>query len=128
MENTPGNTLYAHYTVSHPSASPVRHSGIGITSFVIALFAGLFMFLLIIMAGILEASSPGGIDEDSMQALTVGLLIFAAMSVDLVALVLGIIGLFQKDRKKLFPILGTVLAGASLVGITSLMILGLAMQ
>jgi hypothetical protein len=44
--------------------------------------------------------------------------------VDLVALGLGIGGLFQKDRKKIFPILGTIFSTLAIIGIVFVIVIG----
>ncbi|NPU98397.1 MAG: hypothetical protein HPY51_14465 [Candidatus Omnitrophica bacterium] len=101
-----------------------KHSGLGVASFITSIVSGIFLFLLIVIAGVMEASTPGGIDEHS--AVMVGLFLFAFMGGALIALGLGIGGLLQKERKKIFAILGTVFSAVSLVGIIFLMMLGLA--
>jgi hypothetical protein len=66
----------------------------------------------------------GGIDEESAGAVVLGLLIIGMMLLDLVALGLGIGGLIQKDRKKVFAILGTIFSGLTIGGVLLLMVLG----
>jgi len=104
-----------------------KHSGLGIASFITSIVSGLLIFLLIVVAGVMEASTPGGIDEESAGAVMVGLFLFAFLGAALVALGLGIAGLLQKERKKLFAILGTVFSAVSLVVTIFIMIIGLAM-
>jgi hypothetical protein len=82
------------------------------------------MFVLIVIAGVMEASTPGGIDENSASAVIVGLFIFALIAVDVVALGLGIAGLTQKDRKQIFTVLGLVFSAATIVGTISLSVIG----
>ena len=107
----------------------LKHSGLGITSFIISLVMALIAFIIIIIAGVMEASSPGGIDESSAAAAAavVGLLIIGCLLVQLVALGLGIAGLIQKNRKKIFAVLGTVFSGMTLVGVGFLMLVGMMM-
>ena len=105
-----------------------KHSGLGIASFVTSIVSGLFIFLLIVVAGVMEVSTPGGIDEESATAVIVGLFIFAFLGSSLVALGLGIAGLLQKDRKKIFAILGTIFSAVAFLGTLFIMILGLAMD
>lgn len=104
-----------------------KHSGLGIASFITSIVSGILIFLVIVIAGVMEASTPGGIDEESVGAVMVGLFLFAFLGAALVALGLGIGGLLQKERKKIFAILGTVFAAVSLVVTIFIMILGLAM-
>ena len=101
-----------------------KHSGLGISSFVISIITGVLMFVLIVIAGVMEASTPGGIDENSASAVIVGLFIFALIAVDVVALGLGIAGLTQKDRKQIFTVLGLVFSAATIVGTISLSVIG----
>jgi mannose/fructose/N-acetylgalactosamine-specific phosphotransferase system component IID len=101
-----------------------RHSGLGIASFALSMVMAVFIFLLLVVAGVMESSRPGGIDETSAGAIILGLLIIGSMFAELVALGLGVGGLMQKDRNKLFPILGAVFSAMTLLGVTALMILG----
>lgn len=93
-----------------------KHSGLGIASFVVSITAAIFIFVLIAVAGALELSTPGGIDEESVSVMMIGLLLFAFLSASVVALGLGIGGLFQNDRKNVFAILGTVFSALTLIG------------
>lgn len=128
MAEIPNNQIYQTYTPPVAPPQAARHSGFGIASFIISLAAAIGLFLLVVIAGVMEASSPGGIDEESAGALFLGLMIFGAIGIDLLALLFGIIGVFQKDRKKIFSILGIIFSALSVTGIASLMMLGLAAQ
>ena len=101
-----------------------KHSGIGIAAFVISIVMAVVAFGLITFAGVFEATTPGGIDEESALAVVAGLGLFGCILVDLVALGLGIGGLFQKDRKKIFPILGTIFSTLTIIGIVFLIVIG----
>ena len=103
-----------------------KHSGLGIASFITSMVAGVLIFLLIVIAGVMEASTPGGIDEESPAAVAIGLFLFAFIGLALVALGLGVGGLMQANRKKIFAILGTVFSSVSIVGTLFIMLLGLA--
>jgi hypothetical protein len=94
-----------------------KHSGIGVAAFVISIVMAVVAFGLITFAGVIEATTPGGMDEESALAVVTGL-------VDLVALGLGIGGLFQKDRKKIFPILGTIFSTLAIIGIVFVIVIG----
>ncbi len=110
----------------------LKHSGLGIASFITSVMVASFIFLIVI-AGAMESSTPSGMDEKSVGAIagamksstpdgmdeksagTIGLDVFISVFVfflfpSLVALGLGIGGLLQKDRKKIFAILGTVIS------------------
>jgi uncharacterized membrane protein len=103
-----------------------KHSGLGVASFITSLVSGILLFLLIVIAGVIEASTPGGMDEKSAAAVIVGLFMIFFLGASLVALGLGIGGLIQKDRKKIFAILGTVFAAITFLGTILLMMVGLA--
>ena len=103
-----------------------KHSRLGIASFITSIVSGVLMFLLLVIAGVMETSTPGGMDENSAGAMMVGLFLFAFLGAALVALGLGIGGLIEKDRKKIFAILGTVFAAITVVGTIFILMLGLA--
>jgi hypothetical protein len=104
-----------------------KHSGLGIASFISSIFSGIFLFLIFVVAGVMEASTSGGLDEESPAAIVIGLCMFAFLFVALVALGLGIGGLIQKDRNKLFAVLGTVFSACAFLGTLALVLIGLAM-
>ncbi len=102
----------------------LKHSSLGVASFVTSIVSGLFIFVVIVFAGFVEVSTPGGMDEDSAVTVGLGLLLFLFGFVLLVALGLGIAGLVQNQHKKLFAVLGTVFSVALLVGTITLMAIG----
>ncbi len=106
----------------------LKHSGLGITSFITSLVSGVLLFILFAVAGVLQASTPGGMNEESASAVLIGLFLFAFLFVALVALGLGIAGLLQKDRKKVFAVLGTIFSGVTIVGTLFVMMIGLAIS
>jgi hypothetical protein len=117
-----------YYDSDDPSRNVKRgQSGFGIASFVIACLAGMFELAVIVYAGILQTSTPGGMDENSPQAIVIGLAAIGGMAIDLLAIGLGIAGLFQRGRGKTFAVLGVVLGTVILLGMIGLIILGLAM-
>ena len=101
------------------------HSRLGIASFIISIAAGILIFMLVVIAGVMEASAPGGMDEDSPAAVMIGLFIFALLGASLVALCLGIAGVLQADRNRVFAILGTLFSVGSFLFTIFIMILGL---
>jgi hypothetical protein len=104
-----------------------KNSGLGIASFVISILTGLSIFAIIVVAGLLEMSTPGGMGEDSAEAMVVGLLIIAMIFVSMLALGLGIAGLVQKNRKKIFAVLGTIFSALSCAMTVAVVLIGLAM-
>ena len=104
------------------------HSVPGIISFVVSIIASFAMIALIAIAGIMAARHPGGMDEESVEAIVVGLGIIATGMVHIGAMILGVIGLFQQDRNKIFAILGVLISGMVALGTIGLFILGLTMK
>ena len=76
-----------------------RYSGFGIASFVIAIVAGLLEFVLVAAAGVLEATTPGGIDENSPVAVLLGLALIRGLLVDILGIGLGIASLCQPTEE-----------------------------
>ncbi|QYJ90316.1 MULTISPECIES: hypothetical protein [Shewanella] len=97
-----------------------KHSGLGIAAFILSIIATLLIFGIVTVAGVMEATTPGGIDETSPEAIVVGMLIFAFIGLALVALGLGIGGLVQKQRKKIFAILGTIFSSVAILATLAL--------
>lgn len=102
-----------------------KHSGLGIASFIIGTIIGVLMFLLFVVAGVMETSTPGGMDEESAGAMLVGLFLMAFLALDMLAIGLGIAGLFQAHRKKVFAVLGVVFGAFTIVATLLLVVLGL---
>ncbi|MCG9748088.1 hypothetical protein [Shewanella sp. Isolate8] len=109
---------------STPTAPALKHSGLGIAAFILSILSTLLIFALVTIAGILEATTPGGMDETSPEAIIVGMLIFAFIGLALVGLGLGIGGLVQKQRKKIFAILGTIFSSVTIMATLALIAYG----
>lgn len=110
-----------------PRAAPKRHSRLGIASFVLAAAAGLFMFALVAVAGVIEVSTPGGMDEESPAAIVIGLLFILGGLLCLAGLGLGVAGLFDGNRKRVFSVLGLTFNALTILGVLGLLALGLAL-
>lgn len=110
------------------STGPKKQSGLGIASFIIAVFCGIVTFLLFAVAGYMETSTPGGIDEESPVIVLMGLGILGMGFMLLVGAGLGIAALCQSDRNKLFGILGLVLNMLALLLFGGLMAIGIAAE
>jgi hypothetical protein len=89
---------------STPPADAPKHSGFGIASFAIGLASAIADFLLLVV-GVL-ADQNGHLGEDFPAAVLVGLSMFAVFFLNAVGLVLGIVGVLQANRHKVFPGLG----------------------
>lgn len=105
-----------------------KHSGFGIASFITSIVSAILIFILMLFAGFIAASSPGGMDQSSTAAVIVGLFLIAFLFLSLVALGLGIVGLFQKKRKKIFSVLGTIFSAVTIICAVSVMIIGITMS
>lgn len=103
----------------------MKHSGLGIASFVLSIVSMMLIFGLLIVAGVLEATTPGGMNEESVEAIVVGILLFAFIGTALVATGLGIAGLCQKQRKKIFAILGTIFSLVTVISTVALISFGM---
>lgn len=110
-----------------PVAASLPHSGLGIASFIITLVAGVMLLVLFGIAGMAE-TRPNGLDEESLMAGVLGLLVLLSALAQVVALGLGIAGLMQTGRSKIFGVLGTVFASTALLGSLLLMLLGAALE
>ena len=107
----------------HNAIPTQSHSGLGIAALTISLGAGGLLVLLMGIAGVLD-SQPGGMDENSVAANAIGLgVLFSAL-----ALALGIAGLVQAGRNKLYAVLGTVFAATGLGGTGLVLLLGAFMK
>ena len=103
-------------------------SKLGIASLLISIFTAIGLFILFLIAGVMESNTYGGIDEESAGAIIVGLLIFGFSFLDLLAIGLGIAGIFQKTRERITAIIGTIISSAILIITVSLVGIGLAMS
>src|SRR5437868_3291478 len=103
----------------------LKHSGFGIASFIIGLVIGFLDLAIVGVAGVLAATKPGGLDEDSPVAMLLGLCIFALVFINLIGLGLGIAGLCQARRNKTFAFLGIAIGALTLVGMAALTIIGI---
>src|SRR5437660_9399161 len=106
--------MFMSYEPFEVDRASFKHTGFGIASFIITLMVGFLAFALMAVAGFLDATTPGGLDEDSPAAMFIGLGLFALVFVDVVGLFLGFAGLFQARRNKTFAALGLGLAIGSL--------------
>lgn len=104
-----------------------KHSKLGISSFVISILCGLAMFATFVIAGYLEATTPGGMDEEAMSTALVGFAMIGIMFAQVVAFGLGIAGVIQKNAKKVFSVLGIVFSSMTIFLALLLMLVGIAM-
>ena len=101
-----------------------RHSGFGVASFVWSLLVGPGEFMIIALTGILGAANPDLVEEPTPLMVALGLLICAGVPASLGGLALAVVGLVQKDRKKVFSVLGLIFNAMIILGIGLLMLIG----
>ncbi|MDR0666508.1 MAG: hypothetical protein LBF71_03760 [Campylobacteraceae bacterium] len=104
-----------------------KHSGLGVASFALSIISVVCIFVLFIVAGAIEVSTPGGMDENSAAAVIIGVLYFLFAGFSLVGVGLGIAGLFAKERKKIFAVLGLIFSAAIFIIAVAVMVIGLSM-
>jgi hypothetical protein len=109
-----------------PRNRPQGSSMPGIVSFIIGIASGLVICVLIVVAVILTLEAGGNLDENSPEAMIVGLGIIGALGLALVGLILGIIGLGGDRPLKVLAGLGVVFNGLILLGTLGLIVLGIA--
>jgi hypothetical protein len=80
--------------------------------------------ILLTIAGIMESRAPEGIDENSPEAMILGLLLIGGLVMSFVGGVLAVAGLVQGERSKVFPILGLGFNGMIILGVIGIVILG----
>lgn len=107
--------------------SEPRHSGLGIASFVMSVVFGIGTLLVFAYAGMKEVSTPGGIPEDSVLSMSIGLVMMLMWLLLFVGTVLGLVGLFEKNRRKVFPALGVAFNLGMLAVSVLLIVVGLMM-
>ena len=98
-----------------------RISRLGVASFVISLVGLVSLVAIFGYAGYKEINTPGGIDEDSSEAALIGLVAILCMILVIVGFIMGLVSLFQKDERRAFGIVGTVLSLLA-IAITSFLI------
>ena len=102
-------------------------SKLGIAALLISIFTAIGLFIVCIIAGVMETNTYGGIDEESAGAIILGLFIFVSWFLDLLAIGLGISGIFQQTRRRVAAIIGTIISSATLIITLSLIGIGIAM-
>ena len=111
-------TPYAGY------GEPDKHSGVGIASFVLSLLCGVGEVVLVVIAVAMEANTPGVFDQESPEAAVLGLLVLLGLVLALAGVGLGVGGLLQPRRKRVFAVLGLVFNGLIVLLLAVLFVLG----
>ncbi|RMG33271.1 MAG: hypothetical protein D6732_12315 [Methanobacteriota archaeon] len=87
-----------------PSLYP--HSGLGLSSFIVALVTLFLQISLFIYSTIQQISDPYWLERTTFETSLVGFLMSLSFFLIIISIGLGIAGVFQKQRRKLFGVLG----------------------
>jgi hypothetical protein len=101
----------------------MKHSGLGVASFVVSLIVGAIELITIISAAALEVQ--GQMTETSVSAVVIGMVILVGLFANLVGIGLGIASVAQNKAKKIFGILGLIFNGCLILLILGLMFIGM---
>jgi hypothetical protein len=107
---------------------PYKYSGFGIASFITSVASAILVFITMVVAGVLQATTPGGMDNNSETTIIIGLFIIGFLFATLIALGLGVGGLFQRKRKKVFSIFGIIFSSVTLICTILVIVIGLTVQ
>ncbi len=102
----------------------LKHSGLGIASFLVGLVAGLLEVTCLVIIGILQATNPRLIDDSTSLLLLIGFAILSGVPLGLLGIGLGFAGLCQR-RKKLFAVMGVVISSLVVAGVAAMLVLGM---
>ncbi|MBL9215520.1 MAG: hypothetical protein JNG83_08600 [Opitutaceae bacterium] len=108
----------------HVQAGVLKHSGLGITSFIVGIVAGVALFVSFGVAGFIHLQNPEGMDENSPVAMVIGMLIIGLCLIHLLGVGLAIGGLVQTDRRKVFPVMGLIVNALAILLTVGLIVLG----
>lgn len=103
-------------------------SGLGIASFIISIVSGLGVFTLFLMAAYMDVRRQGPLEDDSPEIVLIGLGILGAGLLALIGLGLGIAGVAQRSRTRIFAVIGLIFNALIALGMVSLMAVGAAME
>ena len=101
-----------------PSHTERKNSGLGIASFVVSITAvPVLLFVIFVIAAVVKISMEGNeYGSAYFQGMLLNLALpFGIFIAQLVALGLGIGGLFQKKKEKKFAVLGAVISSLAIV-------------
>jgi hypothetical protein len=82
----------------------LKHSGLGIFSFVIGVVVGILEFVILIVAGVVEITR--GLQSDTFSLSVIVICLFTGAGLSCFGLGLSVGAFFQKERLRIFPFLG----------------------
>ena len=109
---------------SGPESGRASHSWVGVSSFGLSILSIVGIILLLAATAETELASPGAILEgEDIDAIIMLVGLFClAIVVAVIALGLGVAGLIQKQRKRVFPILGVICSSVIVFGMAFLIL------
>ncbi|WP_372661998.1 hypothetical protein [Cohnella sp.] len=126
--------------VFSPVDAPLKHSGLGIASFVMAVVSiisvvGITIAIIVWVSNTIDfttfldaSGKPTMTEEELISTITpiLGYLVLFPLIFVVIAvgLILGIVGLVRQGYKKVFAIIGTVLNGLCLLSVFLMMMIG----
>ncbi len=106
-------------------AHPTRqgHSGLGVASFLLGILASLGSIAVVVGAGILGSS--GAINGEPAAAMIVGFSMIVVVMTTAFAAGLAVGGLVQKEKSKVFAIIGLIINSLLIVSLFGMVLLGM---
>ena len=101
-----------------------RESTLGILSLLFSIFTVISLVILIVLAFVLPTESSSSAEEEIIE-LTWFTIIFITLSLDIIAIGLGIAGIVQRSRSRLMAFFGTIISVATLIILLSMAVLAL---
>lgn len=100
-----------------------KHSLLGIISFSLAIFSFILLFVILVFVGYHTLVSSG-LPENEILYFFVGMIIILLLVIVLISMIVGILGILEKNRRKLFGILGVSIDVVMILLVVSLFIIG----
>ena len=122
---TPAGKLFAGILPPELPAR-LRHSRFGIASFILGIVSAGLVFLFLLVAGVVEVINPGILDnEKAPTTLIVGVFGMFALVLALIGLGMALASLLmEKDRKKIFSVLGLAFSLLTAISMIAMIIIG----
>lgn len=101
-----------------------KHSGVGFASYVTSIVASAGILFFYAVSAYMHVAAGGKVDEGASGEMIVGLCMTLFFVMLLISYILGIAGLFQKNKKKKFALLGTIFSSVvflitGIIGVTT---------
>jgi hypothetical protein len=112
---------FAPAQLAHPTRQ--GHSGLGVASFRLGILAGLGCITVMAVAGILGSS--GAINGEPAAAMIVGLSMIVVVMTTAFAAGLAVGGLVQKEKSRVFPIIGLIINSLLILSLFGLVLVGM---